>query len=88
MSDTIQLFIERLRTEAGTELQRKAKEATTVEDLEAVAAAAGISLSGVTLVKHFARLLAESDDALAVKNFDALGWDAGELLWILKNWEY
>lgn len=53
-----------------------------------MAAAAGISLNGAALVKHFARLLADSDDALAVKNFDDFGWDAGELLWILQNWKF
>jgi hypothetical protein len=88
MSDAIQLFIERLRAADGTDLQYKAKLATSADDLVALAAEAGISLSGAALVKHFARLLAESDDALAVRNFDSLGWDAGELLWILKNWEY
>lgn len=70
------------------ELEQKARDATTVKDLEAVAAEAGISLKGAALVKDFARLLAVSDDALAVKNFDRLGWDAGELLWISSNWKY
>ncbi|MCP9820541.1 hypothetical protein KBZ18_13720 [Synechococcus sp. Cruz-9H2] len=87
MSDTIQVFIERLRAEDGTELERMAREATTVGDLEAVAAEAGISLSGAALVKHFAKLVVESDDASAVKNFDSLCWDVGELLWILNNWK-
>ena len=27
------------------------------------------------------------DDALAVRNFDNLGWDMGELAWALKTWE-
>ena len=39
------------------------------------------------LVKAFAQLLVEGDDALAVRNFDNLGWDMGELAWALKTWE-
>jgi hypothetical protein len=39
------------------------------------------------LVKHYAQLLVTADDAKAVHNFDLCGWDAGELLWLLKNWD-
>ena len=39
------------------------------------------------LVKHYAQLLVEADDELAIRNFDRCGWDAGELLWLLKTWE-
>jgi hypothetical protein len=39
------------------------------------------------LVKAFAQLLLDGDDALAVRNFDNLGWDVGELAWALKTWE-
>ena len=39
------------------------------------------------LVKGFAQLLLESDDAMAVRNFDNLGWDVGELAWTAKTWE-
>jgi len=31
--------------------------------------------------------LVTADDAKAVHNFDLCGWDAGELLWLLKNWD-
>ena len=38
-------------------------------------------------MKGFAQLLLESDDATAVRNFDNLSWDMGELLWAAKTWE-
>lgn len=52
-----------------------------------MAARAGLSISAAALVKGFARLLLESDDATAVRNFDNLSWDMGELLWAAKTWE-
>jgi len=39
------------------------------------------------LVKGFAEKLLASDDALAIRNFDNLGWDVGELAWAAKTWE-
>jgi hypothetical protein len=38
-------------------------------------------------VKNYGQLLVEADDELAIRNFDRCGWDAGELLWLLKTWE-
>lgn len=45
------------------------------------------ALQPAQLVKHYAWLLVEADDALAIRNFDRCSWDAGELLWLLKTWE-
>jgi hypothetical protein len=39
------------------------------------------------LVKGFAQLLLDSSDTMAVRNFDNLGWDMGELLWAAKTWD-
>jgi hypothetical protein len=68
-------------------LQRQLRGASTAADLAAVAAQAGLTFEPAALVKGFAQLLLDSDDALAVRNFDNLGWDMGELLWAAKTWE-
>jgi hypothetical protein len=85
MEDPIQSFIQKARTDA--DVQHKLKLATTAKDLESIAAEAGITLAAPELIRHFARLLLNADDAQAVRHFDSLGWDAGELLWALKNWD-
>ena len=51
-------------------------------------AQAGLTIEPAALVKGFAQLLLESDDAMTVRNFDNLGWDIGELLWAAKTWEH
>ena len=72
---------------SNEDLQRQMRGATTAADLAAVAAEAGLTIEPAALVKAFAQLLLESDDAMAVRNFDNLGWDMGELLWAVKTWE-
>ena len=78
-------FLEAVRS--NEDLQRQLRGATTAADLAAVAAQAGLTIEPAALVKGFAQLLLESDDAMAVRNFDNLGWDMGELLWAAKTWE-
>ncbi len=72
---------------ADETLQRRLRLVTTAEGLSELAAAAGYPLEPAQLVKHYAQLLVTADDAKAVHNFDLCGWDAGELLWLLKNWD-
>jgi hypothetical protein len=31
--------------------------------------------------------LLDASDATAIHNFDLCSWDAGELLWTMKNWQ-
>ena len=78
-------FLEAVRS--NEDLQRQVRGATTAADLAAVAAQAGLTIEPAALVKGFAQLLLESDDTMAVRNFDNLGWDMGELLWAAKTWE-
>ncbi len=86
MSDRIALFIDKLRTEP--DLQRKVRECCSAEQLAAVAEEEGFGISGAEFVKYFAQQLLASDDGRATRNFDILSWDIGELLWILKSWEF
>ncbi len=72
---------------SNEDLQRQLRGATTAANLATVAAQAGLTIEPSALVKGFAQLLLESDDAMAVRNFDNLGWDMGELLWAAKTWE-
>lgn len=81
----IEAFLQAVRS--NEDLQRQMRGVTTAAGLAEVAARAGLNLDGATLVKGFAQLLLEGDDALAVRNFDNLGWDMGELLWAAKTWE-
>jgi hypothetical protein len=85
LTTTIAAFVAAVRESDA--LQRQLRVATTADDLARVANAAGMALEPAQLVKHYARLLLEADDALAVRNFDRCSWDAGELLWLLKTWE-
>ena len=73
---------------SNEDLQRQLRGATTAADLASVAAQAGVLIEPAALVKGFAQLLLEGDDAMAVRNFDNLGWDVGELLWAIKTWEH
>ncbi len=68
-------------------LERKLRMATTAHAIAEAAAHAGIRLDPAAVVKHYARLLLEADDATAIENFDLCSWDAGELLWAMKNWK-
>lgn len=72
---------------SNEDLQRQLRSATTAADLAAVGVQAGLTVEPASLVKGFAQLLLVSDDAMAVRNFDNLGWDMGELLWAAKTWE-
>jgi len=81
----IKSFLQAVRS--NEELQRELRSVTTAAGLAEVAARAGFAMEAGPLVKAFARLLLEGDDALAVRNFDNLGWDMGELAWALKTWE-
>ncbi|MCT0213976.1 hypothetical protein KQ308_08550 [Synechococcus sp. CS-1327] len=67
-------------------LQQKTKIATTAQDIATIAEEAGFSITGGDVIKFFATQLLNSDDALAERRFDSLGWDMGELLWALKSW--
>jgi len=60
---------------------------TTAAGLAEVASAIGLDIPQAALVKGFAQLLLEASDDLAIRNFDNLGWDMGELLWAAKTWE-
>ena len=73
---------------SNEDLQRQLRGVTTAAGLADVAAQAGLTIEPAALVKGFAQLLLESDDAMTVRNFDNLGWDIGELLWAAKTWEH
>jgi hypothetical protein len=62
-------------------------ENNTAAGLAEVAAAAGLTIDAAAMVKGFAKLLLDSDDARTVKNFDNLSWDISELLRASKTWE-
>jgi hypothetical protein len=81
----LQLFIQAVRNDP--ELQQQMRGVTTAAGLAEVAAKAGLDLDGASIIKAFAQMLVDADDALAVRNFDNLGWDIGELLWATKMWE-
>lgn len=83
---TIAAFIETVQEDET--LQRQLRLATTAGRISELAREAGFELEPAQLVKHYARLLLEAEDGLAVRNFDRCGWDAGELLWLLKTWEH
>ncbi|MEB3307608.1 MAG: Nif11-like leader peptide family natural product precursor [Cyanobacteriota bacterium] len=80
----VEAFLAAVREDEN--LQRQLRTVTDSAGLAEVARNAGISIEAGPLVKGFARLLLEGDDALAVRNFDNLGWDVGELLWAIKTW--
>ena len=81
----IEAFLEAVRS--NEDLQRQLRGVTTAAGLAEVAAEAGLTIEPAALVKGFAQLLLESDDTMAVRNFDNLGWDVGELAWAAKTWE-
>jgi hypothetical protein len=81
----VETFLEAVRS--NEDLQHQLRGVTTAAGLAEVAAQAGLNIESAALVKGFAQLLLESDDAMSVRNFDNLGWDMGELLWAAKTWE-
>ena len=68
------------------DLKRSLRMATTASAVSEVAAQAGVTIEPAALVKHYAQRLLEASDATAIHNFDLCSWDAGELLWTMKNW--
>ena len=81
----VEAFLDAVRS--NEDLQRQLRGVTTAAGLAEVAAQAGLNNEASALVKGFAQLLIASDDALALRNFDNLGWDVGELAWAAKTWE-
>jgi hypothetical protein len=81
----VETFLEAVLS--NEDLQRQLRGVTTAAGLAEVAAQAGLNIEAAALVKGFAQLLLASDDALALRNFDNLGWDVGELAWAAKTWE-
>jgi hypothetical protein len=78
-------FLQAIRE--NEDLQLKLRGVTTAEGLAEVAQTLGLDLSPAAIVKGFAQQLVDSSDSLAIRNFDNLGWDVGELLWAAKTWE-
>ena len=81
----VEAFLDAVRS--NEDLQRQLRGVTTAAGLAEVAAQAGLNIEAAALVKGFAQLLLASDDTLALRNFDNLGWDVGELAWAAKTWE-
>lgn len=81
----VEAFLDAVRS--NEDLQRQLRGVTTAAGLAEVAAQAGLNIEAAAQVKGFAQLLLASDDALALRNFDNLGWDVGELAWAAKTWE-
>ncbi|WP_253912350.1 Nif11-like leader peptide family natural product precursor [Synechococcus sp. KORDI-52] len=67
-------------------LERQLKMATTASAICEVASSAGIELRPADVVKHYANRLLSASDEVSVQNFDLCSWDAGELLWAMKQW--
>ena len=72
---------------ADDDLKRRLRMATTAAAVSEVATLAGVNIDPAALVKHYAQRLLDASDATAVHNFDLCSWDAGELLWTMKNWQ-
>ena len=81
----VDAFLKAIRDNEDIHLQLRG--VTTAAGLAEVAQALGLDLPPAAIVKGFAQLLVDSSDSLAVRNFDNLGWDMGELLWAAKTWE-
>jgi hypothetical protein len=69
------------------DLKRGLRMATTAGAVSELAAQAGVEIDPAALVKHYAQRLLDASDATAIHNFDLCSWDAGELLWTMKNWQ-
>jgi hypothetical protein len=81
----VDAFLKAIRDNEDIHLQLRG--VTTAAGLAEVAQTLGLDLPPAAIVKGFAQLLVDSSDSLAVRNFDNLGWDMGELLWAAKTWE-
>ena len=81
----VNAFLQAIRE--NEDLQLKLRGVTTAEGLAEVAQTLGLDLPPAAIVKGFAQQLVDSSDSLAIRNFDNLGWDVGELLWAAKTWE-
>ena len=68
-------------------LERQLRLAITAQHVCDVASSAGIEIMPGDLVKHYAGLLLQASDDVAVANFDLCSWDAGELLWAMRQWK-
>ena len=84
LSAAIQQMLEAVAQ--NDDLKRSLRIATTASAVSEVAAKAGVTIDPAALVKHYAQRLLEASDATAIHNFDLCSWDAGELLWAMKNW--
>jgi hypothetical protein len=85
MMAKVESFLEALR--ANTSVHPKMRGVTTAEGLAEIAKDLGLDIPPAAIVKGFAQLLLDSSDTMAVRNFDNLGWDMGELLWAAKTWD-
>ena len=81
----LEAFLQAIRD--NEELHLQLRGVTTAAGLAEIAQSQGFDLPPAAIVKGFAQLLVDSSDSLAVRNFDNLGWDMGELLWVAKTWE-
>ena len=84
LSAAIQQMLEAVAQ--NDDLKRSLRMATTASAVSEVAAQAGVTIDPAALVKHYAQHLLDYSDATAIHNFDLCSWDAGELLWTMKNW--
>ena len=81
----VNTFLQAIRENEDLHLQLRG--VTTAAGLAEVAQSLGLDIPPAAIVKGFAQLLLDSSDSVAIRNFDNLGWDVGELLWVAKNWE-
>jgi hypothetical protein len=81
----IDTFLQAIRENEDLHLQLRG--VTTAAGLAEVAQSIGLDIPPAAIVKGFAQLLLDSSDSMAIRNFDNVGWDVGELLWVAKTWE-
>ena len=81
----VEAFLQAIRE--NEDLHTQLRGVTTAAGLAEIAQSIGLDLPPAAIVKGFAKSLVDSSDSLAIRNFDNLGWDMGELLWAIKTWE-
>jgi hypothetical protein len=81
----IDTFLQAIRENEDLHLQLRG--VTTAAGLAEVSQSIGLDIPPAAIVKGFAQLLLDSSDSMAIRNFDNVGWDVGELLWVAKTWE-
>ena len=81
----VNTFLQAIRENEDLHLQLRG--VTTAAGLAEVAQSIGLDIPPAAIVKGFAQLLLDSSDSMAIRNFDNVGWDVGELLWVAKTWE-